>query len=65
HRRAPAQRGGGGRPDRVHQRGPDAVARDEAVEGGEVGGFLGVHVLHQGAQVGMRAQERGGLGGVD
>lgn len=37
----------------------------EGVEGGEVPGFLGIHVLHCCAEVGMGAEERGGLRGVD
>lgn len=35
------------------------------VEVFEVAGFLVVHVLHEGPQVGVRAGEDGGLGRVD
>ena len=38
---------------------------EEGVEGGEVSGFLVVHVFHQGAEVGVGFYERGRLRGVD
>lgn len=64
-RRAPAQRRRGHLPHRVQGRGSDAVFREEVVEGGEVAGFLVVHVLHQGSKVGVRFGEGWGLRGVD
>ena len=37
----------------------------KGVEVCEMGRFLGVHVVEKGAEVRVRGQERGGLGGVD
>lgn len=37
----------------------------EGVEGGEVAGFLVIHVFHEGAEVGVGAGDWGCLGGVD
>lgn len=39
--------------------------REHTVEGGEVAGFLRVHVLHQLAEVRVRAEQGRGLVGVD
>lgn len=41
------------------------MLRDEVVEGVEVAEFLVVHVLHEGAEVRVRADYWRGLGGVD
>lgn len=38
---------------------------EECGEGGEVAGFLGVHVVHEGAEMGVGFEYRWGLGGVD
>lgn len=38
---------------------------DEGVEDAEVVGFLVVHVLHQGAEVGLAGEDGGRLGCVD
>lgn len=38
---------------------------EEVVEGGEVAGFLIVHVLHEGTQVWVCFYKRGRLRGVD
>lgn len=65
HRRAPAQGGGGHFPHRVHGRGPHAVARQQRVEGGQVAGFLRVHVLHHGPQVRVCFDDGRGLCSVD
>lgn len=62
---APAQDGGSGAPHGVHGGGPYAVLREQAVEVVEVAGLLVVHVLHQRAQMGVRAQQRRRLRRVD
>lgn len=41
------------------------MAGQERVEGSEVAGFLGVHVLHQGPQVRVRFDDEGRLRAVD
>lgn len=41
------------------------MARQQVVEGGEVSGFLVVHVLHEGPQVGVGFDDRGRLRRVD
>ena len=41
------------------------MASKEGVEGGEVTSFLVVHVLHQGAQVGVSLHYGGSLRGID
>ena len=38
---------------------------EEGVEGGEVAGFLVVHVFHEGAEVRVGGHEGGRLGSVD
>ncbi|KAG8529459.1 uncharacterized protein KY384_006096 [Bacidia gigantensis] len=59
--RDPAKRGRCRRPDRVHDCGPDSVLGEHMIEGREVGGFLGVHVLHEGAEMGVGAEQGRGL----
>lgn len=41
------------------------MAREKGVEGGEVGGFLRVHVMHEGAEVRVGFDDGWGLRGVD
>lgn len=63
--RGPTQAGGHDGPERVEGRGADAVLVQEGVEGVEVGGFLIVHVGHEGAEMRVAADEGGSLGCVD
>ncbi len=41
------------------------MAGEEGVEGGKMARFLRMHVLHQGTQMGMAAEEGRCLGGVN
>lgn len=61
----PAQPRGHDGPERVQGAGADAVLVDEAVEGLEVLCLLVVHMGHQGAEMGVLAEDRGALGRVD
>lgn len=52
-------------PHGVHGGGADAVLGEDGVEVVEVAEFLVVHVLHEGFEVGVGAEEGGRLSGVD